>query len=114
MFECLEKSFVLGLEFLIYQLGPVARADRRESEHTKGRFDDRSFMYEPLYEVDDYEVMRGLEQEQYDSTWGDVEIADAKAQGSLNRQRPIASRRTQVLDNRAAYTRAWQKLCTPG
>jgi len=71
-----------------------------------------SLLEEPVYAVDDYEVMRGLEQDLLNNQWGDVEMADANAQGSLNRQRPIASNRATVLDNRASYARAYKKLCT--
>jgi len=34
-------------------------------------------------------VQRGLEQRDYNDLWGDVPIADARAQGSLNKQRPV-------------------------
>ncbi len=86
---------------------------RREMEHLQdARFENvGSLELDPIYEQRDYDVRRGLEQSLYDQRWGDVEIVEAKSQGSLNRQRPMASRRTSVLETRRAFARAYLKIC---
>jgi hypothetical protein len=50
------------------------------------------------YRTDDLLSQKGLEQQNYNDLWGDVPIAEAQAQGSLNGQRPLASGRADYAD----------------
>ncbi len=60
--------------------------------------------------TDNYEVQRGLEQRDYNDLWGAVPISEARAQGSLNGQRPMARGRSD-LDWRLGLAQQFLDLC---
>lgn len=82
---------------------------RRRLEHANNpRFRDLDF--EIRHRTDNYQTRRGLEQRDYNDNWGDVPIGTAQGQGSLNGQRPMASRRADY-DWRLELAQTFLDLC---
>ncbi|HEX2051789.1 MAG TPA: VWA domain-containing protein [Actinomycetota bacterium] len=90
----------------------VGRTDdfaRRESEHLRNP-EFEGLRFDPQYRTDNYQVQRGLEQRAYNDQWGDVPIADARAQGSLNKQRPMDPNHRSYTD-RLDLAQLFMDLC---
>jgi hypothetical protein len=92
-----------------HYVGQTNDLARRRLEHANDpRFRDLDF--EIRHRTDNYQTRRGLEQRDYNDTWGDVPIGDANAAGSLNRQRPMASARADY-DWRLELAQTFLDLC---
>ena len=95
----------------VVYVGRTSSYDRRLGEHLRDpRFDGVPIQMDRTYPTPDYNTSRGLEQRLYDDTWGDVPIADARAQGSLNRQRPMAQSNPKLVP-RAELVELYLALC---
>jgi Ca2+-binding RTX toxin-like protein len=82
---------------------------RRRIEHANDpRYQDLRF--DIRHRTDNYEARRGLEQRDYNDLWGDVPIDQARAQGSLNGQRPMAST-NNAYDWRLDLAQQFLDLC---
>lgn len=77
-----------GTEVIRY-IGQTNDFERRFREHAK---DPRLKHLDPVrvWESDNRQARRGLEQRLFNDVWGDVDVATAQANGSLNRQRPMS------------------------
>ncbi len=94
---------------VVVYVGETNDFERRKAEHKANpKFKDLEFRQ--VYEADNRNVRRGLEQDLFNQHWGDVDIRTAQAQGSLNGQRPMSKiNPAKVL--RAKLVNLWKTTC---